>query len=215
MSSLESSCTVISSGILLCVDQITQSLYTLPLQSEEMTEMRQIHLQVYILLRLYLTYSAFSVFCNYLQYHGWPIFSKTLDLEVASGFQPVLTSTQPNPAQQPLSEFFLQLSPDHHILLQLKDGLIALLRDFNPVRTNTSQSETEPFIYLQFLFIKLHWLQKFYWLLFTQSLKPNVLHISVISGCFCHIWREDSCCCDVPKEWYCESHLKKNIKMSF
>ncbi|KAA0707045.1 ER membrane protein complex subunit 1 [Triplophysa tibetana] len=101
MSSLESSCAVISSGILLCVDQITQSLYTLPLQSVEQNEMKQIHLQ-------------------------------TLDLEVASGFQPVLTSTQPNPAQPPLAEFFLQLSPDHHILLQLEDGLIALLRDFNP-----------------------------------------------------------------------------------
>ncbi|XP_051517302.1 ER membrane protein complex subunit 1-like [Myxocyprinus asiaticus] len=101
MSSLESSCAVISLGILLCVDQITQSLYTLPLQSTEQTEIKQIHLQ-------------------------------TLDLEVASGFQPVLTATQPNPAQPPLSEFFLQLSPDHHILLQLKDGLIAPLRDFNP-----------------------------------------------------------------------------------
>ncbi|XP_043081217.1 ER membrane protein complex subunit 1 isoform X2 [Puntigrus tetrazona] len=101
MSSLESSCTVIGSGVLLCVDQITQSLYTLQLQSAEQTEMRQIHLQ-------------------------------TLDLEVASGFQPVLTSTQPNPAQPPLSEFFLQLSPEHHLLLQLKDGLIAPLRDFNP-----------------------------------------------------------------------------------
>uniref|UniRef100_A0A9J7Y7W8 ER membrane protein complex subunit 1 n=1 Tax=Cyprinus carpio carpio TaxID=630221 RepID=A0A9J7Y7W8_CYPCA len=101
MSSLESSCAVVSSGILLCVDQITQSLYTLPLQSAEQTEMRQIHLQ-------------------------------TLDLEVVSGFRPVLTSTQPNPAQPPLSEFFLQLSPDHHILLQFKDGLIAPLRDFNP-----------------------------------------------------------------------------------
>ncbi|XDV45908.1 hypothetical protein PO909_013917 [Leuciscus waleckii] len=60
------------------------------------------------------------------------IMKKTLDLEVASGFQPVLTSTQPNPAQPPLAEFFLQLSPDHHILLQLKDDLIAPLRDFNP-----------------------------------------------------------------------------------
>ncbi|XP_016138578.1 ER membrane protein complex subunit 1-like [Sinocyclocheilus grahami] len=101
MSSLESSCAVVSSGILLCVDQITQSLYTLPLQSAEQTEMRQIHLQM-------------------------------LDLEVVSGFRPVLTSTQPNPAQPPLSEFFLQLSPDHHILLQFIDGLIAPLRDFNP-----------------------------------------------------------------------------------
>ncbi|XP_051961030.1 ER membrane protein complex subunit 1-like [Xyrauchen texanus] len=101
MSSLESSCAVISSGILLCVDPITQSLYTLLLQSTEQKDMKQIHLQ-------------------------------TLDLEVASGFQPVLTSTQPNPAQPPLAEFFLQLSPDHHILLQHKDGLIAPLRDFSP-----------------------------------------------------------------------------------
>ncbi|TRY87079.1 hypothetical protein DNTS_009164 [Danionella cerebrum] len=101
MSSLESSCVVIGSGILMCVDQITQSLYTVPLQSEEQTELRQILLQ-------------------------------TLDLEVVSGFQPILTATQPNPAQPPLTEFFLQLGPDHHILLQLKDGLIAPLRDFNP-----------------------------------------------------------------------------------
>ncbi|XP_021329317.2 ER membrane protein complex subunit 1 isoform X1 [Danio rerio] len=101
MSSLESSCVVVSSGILMCVDQITQSLYTQPLHSAEQTEMRQIHLQ-------------------------------TLDLEVASGFQPVLTSTQPSPAHPPLAEFILQLSPEHHILLQLKDGLIAPLRDFSP-----------------------------------------------------------------------------------
>ncbi|XP_030624963.1 ER membrane protein complex subunit 1 [Chanos chanos] len=101
MSSLESSCVVVGPGVLLCVDPVTLSLYTLPLQSEESTEMNQILLQ-------------------------------TLDLEVASGFQPVLTSTQPNPARPPLSTFFLQLGPDHHILLQLSDGLIAPLRDFSP-----------------------------------------------------------------------------------
>uniref|UniRef100_A0AAR2L6G6 ER membrane protein complex subunit 1 n=1 Tax=Pygocentrus nattereri TaxID=42514 RepID=A0AAR2L6G6_PYGNA len=60
------------------------------------------------------------------------IMKQTLGLEMASGFQPVLMSTQPHPARPPLSEFFLQLGPDHHILLQLKDGHISALRDFNP-----------------------------------------------------------------------------------
>ncbi|XP_036447416.1 ER membrane protein complex subunit 1 [Colossoma macropomum] len=101
MSSLKSSCVVVGNGVLLCVDPTTQSIYTLPLQSEEQTKMT-------------------------------PILLQTLSLEVVSGFQPVLISTQPHPARSPLSEFFLQLGPDHHVLLQLKDGLISPLRDFNP-----------------------------------------------------------------------------------
>uniref|UniRef100_A0A8C5FU10 ER membrane protein complex subunit 1 n=1 Tax=Gadus morhua TaxID=8049 RepID=A0A8C5FU10_GADMO len=44
---------------------------------------------------------------------------QTLELELAPGFQPVLTSTQPTAAQSPLSEFFLQLGPEHHLLLQI------------------------------------------------------------------------------------------------
>uniref|UniRef100_A0A8K9V9T2 ER membrane protein complex subunit 1 n=1 Tax=Oncorhynchus mykiss TaxID=8022 RepID=A0A8K9V9T2_ONCMY len=53
---------------------------------------------------------------------------------VSPGFQPVLVSSQPHPARSPLSEFFLQLGPDHHVLLQLNaDGYtIAPLRDFQP-----------------------------------------------------------------------------------
>uniref|UniRef100_A0A3B4EF09 ER membrane protein complex subunit 1 n=1 Tax=Pygocentrus nattereri TaxID=42514 RepID=A0A3B4EF09_PYGNA len=101
MSSLKSSCVVVGIGVLLCVDPTTESIYTLPLQSEEQTKMT-------------------------------PILLQTLGLEMASGFQPVLMSTQPHPARPPLSEFFLQLGPDHHILLQLKDGHISALRDFNP-----------------------------------------------------------------------------------
>uniref|UniRef100_A0A3Q3EJG8 ER membrane protein complex subunit 1 n=1 Tax=Labrus bergylta TaxID=56723 RepID=A0A3Q3EJG8_9LABR len=58
---------------------------------------------------------------------------QSLGLEVAPGFHPVLVSTQPNPARQPLSEFFLQLAPEHHLLLQLNDGQIVTLRDFKPV----------------------------------------------------------------------------------
>nr|XP_020493803.1 ER membrane protein complex subunit 1 isoform X1 [Labrus bergylta] len=57
---------------------------------------------------------------------------QSLGLEVAPGFHPVLVSTQPNPARQPLSEFFLQLAPEHHLLLQLNDGQIVTLRDFKP-----------------------------------------------------------------------------------
>ncbi|XP_062872101.1 ER membrane protein complex subunit 1 [Trichomycterus rosablanca] len=57
---------------------------------------------------------------------------QTLDLKVASGFEPLLISTQPHPARPPLSEFFLQLGPEHYSLLQLKDGIVASLRDFNP-----------------------------------------------------------------------------------
>ncbi|XP_034551243.1 ER membrane protein complex subunit 1 isoform X1 [Notolabrus celidotus] len=57
---------------------------------------------------------------------------QSLGLEVAPGFNPVLVATQPNPARQPLSEFFLQVAPEHHLLLQLNDGQIVTLRDFNP-----------------------------------------------------------------------------------
>uniref|UniRef100_A0AAY5KXP7 ER membrane protein complex subunit 1 n=1 Tax=Esox lucius TaxID=8010 RepID=A0AAY5KXP7_ESOLU len=62
------------------------------------------------------------------------IIRQSLDLEVSQDFQPVLVSTQPHPARSPLPEFFLQLGPDHHILLQLsEDGsTIAPLRDFQP-----------------------------------------------------------------------------------
>jgi len=63
---------------------------------------------------------------------GIPVF-QTLELAVSPGFQPVLTATQPNAAQSPLSEFFLQLGPEHHLLLQLKDTKVVTLRDFKPV----------------------------------------------------------------------------------
>uniref|UniRef100_A0A3Q3WT33 ER membrane protein complex subunit 1 n=1 Tax=Mola mola TaxID=94237 RepID=A0A3Q3WT33_MOLML len=60
------------------------------------------------------------------------ILLQSLGLEVSPGFHPVLISTQPNPARQPLSEFFLQLGPEHYPLLQLNNGQIVTLRDFNP-----------------------------------------------------------------------------------
>ncbi|KAI1892516.1 hypothetical protein AGOR_G00134400 [Albula goreensis] len=87
--------------ILTCVDPNTQSLYTLPLLSEELEDMNQVPLQ-------------------------------SLDLEVAHGFQPVLVATQPNPGRPPLAQFFLKLGPDHHALLDLNNGIIKLLRNFQP-----------------------------------------------------------------------------------
>ncbi|KAI3357283.1 hypothetical protein L3Q82_015736 [Scortum barcoo] len=57
---------------------------------------------------------------------------QSLGLEVTPNFHPVLVSTQPNSARQPLSEFFLQLGPEHFLLLQLNNGQIVTLRDFKP-----------------------------------------------------------------------------------
>uniref|UniRef100_A0AAQ6IR12 ER membrane protein complex subunit 1 n=1 Tax=Anabas testudineus TaxID=64144 RepID=A0AAQ6IR12_ANATE len=50
----------------------------------------------------------------------------------------LLVSTQPNAARTPLSEFFLQLGPEHYLLLQLNNGQIGTLRDFKPVRNSFS-----------------------------------------------------------------------------
>ncbi|XP_069039919.1 ER membrane protein complex subunit 1 [Lepisosteus oculatus] len=101
LASLQPGCAVVSTGVLVCVDPTTQSLYTLPLDTDHQQDMKQLLLQ-------------------------------SLDLEVSPGFQPVIVSTQPNPARPPLPEFFLQLGPDHHTLLQLGDGLVISLRAFQP-----------------------------------------------------------------------------------
>ncbi|MGH0168046.1 UNVERIFIED_CONTAM: hypothetical protein FKN15_073673 [Acipenser sinensis] len=55
---------------------------------------------------------------------------QSLDVELSDGFQPRVLATQPSPARHPNAEFSLQLGPDHHILLQLGDDVIAPLRDF-------------------------------------------------------------------------------------
>uniref|UniRef100_A0A8C7XT37 ER membrane protein complex subunit 1 n=1 Tax=Oryzias sinensis TaxID=183150 RepID=A0A8C7XT37_9TELE len=57
---------------------------------------------------------------------------QSLELEVDPDFRPSLVSHQPNPAKQPLSEFFLQLGPDRYVLLQFNSGQIVMLRDFKP-----------------------------------------------------------------------------------
>uniref|UniRef100_A0A8C5EU06 ER membrane protein complex subunit 1 n=1 Tax=Gouania willdenowi TaxID=441366 RepID=A0A8C5EU06_GOUWI len=62
---------------------------------------------------------------------------QSLGLEVTPHFHPVLVSHQPNAAHQPLSEFLLQLGPEHHLLLQLNSGQMVVLRDFKPVRHMT------------------------------------------------------------------------------
>uniref|UniRef100_W5MAJ0 ER membrane protein complex subunit 1 n=1 Tax=Lepisosteus oculatus TaxID=7918 RepID=W5MAJ0_LEPOC len=104
LASLQPGCAVVSTGVLVCVDPTTQSLYTLPLDTDHQQDMKQLLLQ-------------------------------SLDLEVSLGFQPVIVSTQPNPARPPLPEFFLQLGPDHHTLLQLGDGLVISLRAFQPTKS--------------------------------------------------------------------------------
>uniref|UniRef100_A0AAY4DCS4 ER membrane protein complex subunit 1 n=1 Tax=Denticeps clupeoides TaxID=299321 RepID=A0AAY4DCS4_9TELE len=101
ITSLDSSCAVVGSAVLLCVDPVSSSLYTLQLNAEGRAEFVHIPLQ-------------------------------SLDLEAEAGFHPVVIATQPHPARVPLKEFFLQLGPERFILLQLKDGAIAPLRDFNP-----------------------------------------------------------------------------------
>ncbi|XP_068192261.1 ER membrane protein complex subunit 1 [Antennarius striatus] len=57
---------------------------------------------------------------------------QSLGYEVSPDFHPVLVSTQPNQARQPLSEFFLQLGHEHYLLLLLSNGQIVTLRDFKP-----------------------------------------------------------------------------------
>lgn len=61
------------------------------------------------------------------------VFPQSLELEVDPDFRPSLVSHQPNPAKQPRSEFFLQLGPDHYVLLQFNNGQLVVLRDFKPV----------------------------------------------------------------------------------
>ncbi|XP_008316237.1 ER membrane protein complex subunit 1 isoform X2 [Cynoglossus semilaevis] len=99
LSNLQVSCTVVSQGVLTCIDSATVSLYTLDLHAQ--SQMTQMPLQ-------------------------------TLGLELAPGFHPTLVSSQPNPSHPPLSEFLLQLGPDHYLLLQLNNGHVVTLRDLKP-----------------------------------------------------------------------------------
>ncbi|XP_053136580.1 ER membrane protein complex subunit 1 [Hemicordylus capensis] len=53
-----------------------------------------------------------------------------LGLEFEDGFRPQVLSSQPNPAGASRSQFFLRLSPSRFVLLQYRNGLLSLLRDF-------------------------------------------------------------------------------------
>ncbi|XP_004741388.1 ER membrane protein complex subunit 1 isoform X7 [Mustela putorius furo] len=55
---------------------------------------------------------------------------QSLDLEFASGFQPRVLPTQPNPVDPSRAQFFLQLSPSHYALLHYHHGALSLLKDF-------------------------------------------------------------------------------------
>uniref|UniRef100_A0A8C7XT34 ER membrane protein complex subunit 1 n=1 Tax=Oryzias sinensis TaxID=183150 RepID=A0A8C7XT34_9TELE len=56
-----------------------------------------------------------------------------IPLQVKNVYIFLLCGITPNPAKQPLSEFFLQLGPDRYVLLQFNSGQIVMLRDFKPV----------------------------------------------------------------------------------
>lgn len=53
---------------------------------------------------------------------------QSLDLEFASGFQPRVLPTQPNPMDPSRAQFFLQLSPSHYALLHHHHGVLSLLK---------------------------------------------------------------------------------------
>ncbi|KAK2851205.1 hypothetical protein Q5P01_007481 [Channa striata] len=72
------------------------------------------------------------VFDLHLQSQMTQISLQSLGMEVEPSFHPVLVSNQPSPARPPLSEFFVQLGPEHYVLLQLNNGQIVTLRDFKP-----------------------------------------------------------------------------------
>ncbi|XP_057553995.1 ER membrane protein complex subunit 1 isoform X3 [Hippopotamus amphibius kiboko] len=55
---------------------------------------------------------------------------QSLDLEFASGFQPRVLPTQPNPVDPSRAQFFLQLSPSHYALVHYNHGILSLLKDF-------------------------------------------------------------------------------------
>ncbi|CAM5166367.1 unnamed protein product [Eretmochelys imbricata] len=55
---------------------------------------------------------------------------QALDLEFADSFQPRILPTQPNPASASRAQFFLQLAPSHFTLLQYRNGLLSIVRDF-------------------------------------------------------------------------------------
>ncbi|XP_043942998.1 ER membrane protein complex subunit 1 [Protopterus annectens] len=56
-----------------------------------------------------------------------PLQSLALEIEV---FQPKIITYQPSLASSPLSRFFLQVSPNHFVLLQCQNGVVSLVRDF-------------------------------------------------------------------------------------
>uniref|UniRef100_A0A8D1SRM2 ER membrane protein complex subunit 1 n=1 Tax=Sus scrofa TaxID=9823 RepID=A0A8D1SRM2_PIG len=58
---------------------------------------------------------------------------QSLDLEFASGFQPRVLPTQPNPMDPSRAQFFLQLSPSHYALLHHHHGVLSLLKNFPQV----------------------------------------------------------------------------------
>lgn len=74
-----------------------------------------------------------SVTCLLLVFIRLLLVSQSLDLEFASGFQPRVLPTQPNPMDPSRAQFFLQLSPSHYALLHHHHGVLSLLKNFPQV----------------------------------------------------------------------------------
>ncbi|XP_063173754.1 ER membrane protein complex subunit 1-like isoform X2 [Candoia aspera] len=55
---------------------------------------------------------------------------KSLGLEFTDLSQPHILPSQPNPARASRAQFFLRLSPSHFALLQYRNGMLSLLRNF-------------------------------------------------------------------------------------
>ncbi|XP_060614800.2 ER membrane protein complex subunit 1 [Anolis sagrei] len=72
-----------------------------------------------------------------------PVLLQSLGLEFAEGFQPSLLPSQPNPSGSSKAQFFLRLSPSHLALLQYKDGVLSLLRDFPQAALATFATTSE------------------------------------------------------------------------
>ena len=74
-----------------------------------------------------------SVTCQLVALILFLLSLQSLDLEFASGFQPRVLPTQPNPVDPSRAQFFLQLSPSHYALLHYHHGVLSLLKNFPQV----------------------------------------------------------------------------------
>ncbi|KAJ6656878.1 hypothetical protein lerEdw1_003209 [Lerista edwardsae] len=142
MRSLNGACGVVGEAVLVCAETATHSLHTLGLDAEE--EMRQVPLQVRELaggLRVTLQAPPLPAWLasalaqetgapSACRLRLSPSLPQPLSLAFEADARPRVVSSQPNPAAASRAQFFLRLAPSHSALLQYRNGLLSLLRDF-------------------------------------------------------------------------------------